>query len=358
MRKLYESVKDILARLNFDDIWAGFSQMPFALFNDNEVYLENGVIPRDDRFYANTVIEFDGGLLAIWTVDEPDNEDSEILASGIVHEMFHGFQNVKGERRGPEELILLRYPDDRENFRLKHIENRLLAKVCLESSLTEKMVLFRRFMALRKYREELIGEIIRCEYLTETCEGMAEYAGTMALKQISPQKYSERIKRYTDMMLAADDRIFHIRRISYYIGTLMCVAAGELGLPLAHDIGGEKKTVFELLSDGVLPEQAEKTEYDPAIDSAYDNYFGEKQKQFDDFLESEHTRTEGEFKIRGFDPMNMVRIGDRILNARFVMLLDMKTNEMMKFFEPVLLDMSPGSDNIAVAYMKLTESVN
>ena len=58
----------------------------------------------------------------------------------------------------------------------------------------------------------------------------------------------------------------------------------------------------------------------------------------------------GNFTIIGYDPMNMVRIGDQMLCKTFIRLEDEK-REVVTFFEPVLLKMKPGSANQVLGYL-------
>ncbi len=59
-----------------------------------------------------------------------EDVDSVILASKMIHEMFHGFQRENGESRFPDELdALYNYSYDACNLELKLIENRIIASL-------------------------------------------------------------------------------------------------------------------------------------------------------------------------------------------------------------------------------------
>jgi len=81
--QLYKLVEFELNKVNFNDLWKGFSKYEFALYNKRKVFLKNGEIPYDNRFLGNTSIDYDGRNLAIWYVEDLDKEDSRELASNI-----------------------------------------------------------------------------------------------------------------------------------------------------------------------------------------------------------------------------------------------------------------------------------
>lgn len=139
MRYLYNKVEQILNTVNFNDIWDGFSKYEFALYDEETVYLEADTIPVDNRFLGNTAIDYNGRLIAIWKILNPLEEDTEYLASNLVHEMFHVFQKSKSENRFPNDLIMLSYPDSIDNFIAKRRENQAVCNAFLSENEDEKL---------------------------------------------------------------------------------------------------------------------------------------------------------------------------------------------------------------------------
>lgn len=68
-----------------------------------------------------------------------EKEDEEELAAGIVHEMFHSFQQETGEMRYPNNLEILDYQLNAGNFTIKYMENILLAKAYMTSKIQQKL---------------------------------------------------------------------------------------------------------------------------------------------------------------------------------------------------------------------------
>src|SRR5699024_5542371 len=128
--------------------------------------------------------DFDGRQMAIWHMDYAD-EDDDVMAANLAHEMFHCFQKEMGESRYPDDLALLAYPADEHHFQMKFAENQLLAQAVRSKGRTA----LEQFVQLRRERETHIGADFQQELLVETIEGSAECIGMKALRQLDEEKY-------------------------------------------------------------------------------------------------------------------------------------------------------------------------
>jgi len=327
MKELYEAVKNELSRLDFEAIWPGFEPIPFALVGGDQVYLDAREIPLGDGFWANTVVEYEGGLLATWCVDNPEDEDVQMLASNIVHEMFHGFQNTVCKKDGASEFALMSYPDDLTAYRIKAAEIRLLARAYTEGD----PAALADFVSLRKSRALLLGDVIKDEYLIEEEEGTAEYAGLCALMQLNPEKFEKYVKEnHIGKLTNPGEELFSVRVMSYFTGAVLCLALKKMGVGFYHCLSASC-SLFEVISDKDI------------IADDFEKYYAIKKAKFDDFLSTNTTVIEKSAKITGFDPMNMWRMGDHIFCARFISL----DGESMP--GPVMLNMVPGSEREVVS---------
>ncbi len=108
LHEYYSEINSRIEKIDFDALWKDFKPLKFALYNDEKCFFDGQYIEKTDDFFANTAIEFNGEVIAIWNVSEPT--DSDVLTSKIVHEMFHGFQTISGEKRYADEMaVFLRY---------------------------------------------------------------------------------------------------------------------------------------------------------------------------------------------------------------------------------------------------------
>ncbi|HWO78686.1 MAG TPA: hypothetical protein VNM69_22745 [Bacillus sp. (in: firmicutes)] len=355
MRELYQNVFQALKNISFNELWPGFSSFTFALYNDEEIYLEDRVIPYDASFIGNTSILYNGEFIAIWKVEHPEQENPLILASNIVHEMFHAFQYDNQETRFPNNLVMLDYPNSLENYQLKSQENKILVQAYKEKGKHKKSELFQKFVAIRKKREALIGEMIHCEYLTETTEGMAEYVGTKALSYLAPELFEERMEKYLNILSNPSVTFFDIRRMSYYTGTVLCLVLDDLGSLFVHPIGETTETVFELAEKQIETHDLAYVEMnaDQQLEEVYQQYLNSKIHAFDDFFKKPHSKTEGSYQICGYDPMNMLKKDNQILCTHFIMLND--ESDHKRFIKgPVVVELTPGATDQVITYYQLT----
>lgn len=337
IRKLYAAVEERMGRIDFEELWQGFHQYEFALYTGDTVYLKDREIAWDERFLANTTITFEGGQLAIWNIGaelsaqrkayakgEPPTEkvlsvvenfpengpDVDILTAGMVHEMFHAFQMEQGEMRFPDDIEVLDYPMETDNFRMKYAENKILAQTFDVTDEGERRELLREFMVLRAARQKCFGSKICYEGRIETVEGMAEYVGTRALYVLSPRKYHVRVAAYQSRLRELSQDMFDVRNQSYYVGALLLLAAKEAGVSLAHKVGAEQRSVWELLKSGLDCE-------DDFMSEILGQRREKQEKIVQDFIHKASAEMTGDFEICGYDPMNMFKVGNWIYGSNF-----------------------------------------
>jgi hypothetical protein len=167
--------------------------------------------------------------------------------------MFHAFQAERGETRYPRDLLALTYPFDARNYRLKYEENLLLSEAFFEKEIGRKIELLNDICGLRAKRAEIIGGMLDCELLAETAEGMAEYVGCLALKELSAEKFGRLASSHADILKTPNKTQFDIRRVSYFSGALLLLTAIDAGLSPNHSVGCEKRTVFEIIASQLKP---------------------------------------------------------------------------------------------------------
>lgn len=318
MRQLYEKIERLLQLVQYEDICPEFRRCGFALYNCEHVWLKDRIIPWDKRFIGNTSIDFEGDAIAIYQVENPQEADEEILTADLVHEMFHAHQQRSGENRYPDDLKLLAYPANMDNYRLKYVENQLLATAYEENGV-RKAGLLAAFRAIRESRRKLLGDDLEQELLAEHIEGRAEYAGCRALQSISIVKFKERMERYLAALRTVNQTFFDIRGQAYITGALYYFVSAECG--------------EELLRSELW------------------KYQQTKKGQIEAFLAQKPVGKKGDYLICGYDPSNMIRSDEQVLCTHFVIL---KSGEKTLFLEgPVLLKIKEGSDQEAEEYWKL-----
>lgn len=299
MNKLYDGIVNRLNKINFEKLYPGFKIYEFALYDDEWVYLKDRKIPRDNRFLGNTAIAFEGGYLAIWYKPEGD---LDILTANIVHEMFHVHQTILKEKRIIDDLNGVKYPITQLNHQLKTMEAELLCEMVKEYS-DDKMD---TFTSIRNKRIE-INPMMSYEMSIESFEGIAEYVKYKALYQLNKDTYTCTIE---DDMKYYRENLIDTRRAAYYSGAFLALILEDVDLKI-----GEK--TFHLYE---LAKRHEKVYEGELITSTseIDEYLSKRDNDF----EFEGKTVSGNYRICGYDPMNMVGREGEILHKHFVMIND------------------------------------
>ncbi|MCL2350725.1 MAG: hypothetical protein FWC67_04515, partial [Defluviitaleaceae bacterium] len=230
----------------------------------------------------------------------------------------------------PNEFALFAYPRDIDNYLLKQAENHYLSKAFAENSLID----LEQFVVLRRARGRIIGtDALRQEMLSETNEGMAEYAGLMALNQLARQKFVEDADKHLEH-LRDTETLQKPRLISYSVGCMICLAMKSIGIDFHHNLS-DSRPLFEFVPQSISD-----------VEKHFETYSKELQDKFAAHHENSREKIVCNAEITGFNPMGMTRLGDEILCDQFVMLSG-------DYIEgPVLLVMEDGSLDKVAAYIR------
>ena len=246
LEKLYYKVKKHIDAVDFSKLWRGFDPLKFALYADNECFFDGRYIEKTDEFIGNTSVFYNGEWIAIWYVQE--QIDPVVLASKIVHEMFHGFQMMHNDSRFPNELgALYDYKYDESNLDLKLKENHLL---CSLSTRFDKEM-FKEFLQIRKYRSKTFGYSYHYESCIEQIEGTANFVELSCLKQLSAELFEKKLSKMRERIIDPAN-LFPIRVICYDIGALLLYVLTE------NDIAFEDGFSPVAFSEDIIADVEEK----------------------------------------------------------------------------------------------------
>ncbi len=312
--KAYRAVDKILNSLDYQSIFSGVHKYRFALYNSEQICIDGKLIPYQDGFIGNTSIPYENGYIAIWNMDFDPIEDTELLAYGLVHEMFHCYQKDNAESRYPSDLILLSYPDDIDNYTKKYSENLYLA----DAYENHDIEAFKRFHLLRNQRLGKYPDMVLQELRAETLEGLAEYAGLSALRMINAEKLRTVSEDYLKKLRAEDSMIFDIRRISYYSGALYFLCLEIFSDAEKCSFGGATTAYEQNVARFLGADTAEIKECG-TISQSYAELVRHRESIVSEHIEKSEF-VDCEASICGYDPMNMFRIGNIIYCSHFICL--------------------------------------
>ena len=243
LAKIYNEVKCHIETVDFSALWDGFAPLKFALYNNKECFFDGNYIEKTDAFLANTAIFYNGEWIAIWCVQE--GEDTVILASKIVHEMFHGFQMANNDSRFFDDMdALYNYKYTDGNLSLKLRENRLLCHLAEHFDKT----LFAEFLGIRKYRLKMYSYEYHYEAYIEQIEGTANYVELQCLKQLSAEQFEKKLLAMREHIVN-QRHLLSVRIVSYDIGALLLFVLAENAV--AFEKGFSSVPFSEAILEGI-----------------------------------------------------------------------------------------------------------
>ncbi len=330
--EIYNEVNSILECVSFDKLFPGFRKYGFAVYNNDEICLNGELMPYDEHFRGNTSIFYKGQRIAIWHCDGREELDLQILAYCIVHEMFHAFQQENNETRFPDDLKMLNAPSDYTFYGMKYAENFALAKAYSDG---DKSAL-RKFFEIRNSRIFQFPKAANEELKAETVEGVAEYIGLLALKSVNVEKFLVQTENHKSKLLDKS-LLFDARRLSYYSGTIFCLTLNKFGYDICNDFSGRS-----LYEQNLIYSQRTADEMNFGwVKRAFAENQARAKAKIQSFLAGAEF-VECEAEVCGYDPMNMLRLGDLVLCNHFILL---QTERGTRLYDtPVVLKLKAESD--------------
>ncbi|GAB1802254.1 hypothetical protein [Priestia megaterium] len=329
---LNQIAKD-LTNMSLERYWPNFELVAYALYDENSVILFNHprynkippksyeILKRGEQFVGNTLILFDGYPTAIADMELYD--DYEGLFSILVHELFHGNQYIKEEKRFPDEMLGITYPLTKENVEIRNRERKSLYNALLETDISKKKQYLNEFISLREKRAEGIKEHLTYENLIESVEGPAWYVEIKAFSEKSSLANDLVLEIYRKNLINAVESASNIRRSCYSSGLFMCLLLDELSPDWKESFLGTKTTLFDLiklLNIAPRKQAIEDVQISPETEAAVNFAIESRKKELDEFEAQigTHLFIEGEIIALSFDPMNIVPFEGRLLHKNYI----------------------------------------
>ena len=324
LKTLHAKVQNTVDSLDFSGIWPGFTPLRFALYDSEKCFFNGQYVEKTDDFCANTSIVYRGEQIAIWMVQE--ELDISVLTSKLVHEMFHGYQNIEGWDCWPMELeALYRYRYDAENLGVKLHENELLLSLLDgpgESALRE-------VLACRKRRSVAHPYEFLYESQVEEIEGTANYVEWQVLKQLDESRAKE-LTEHMRALMTKPEYLFPIRISSYFAGALMINALRGAG---RYPFETASRPVILSELEGVPPFEGEfpgKADAVRRAAEAVEAFDGETRAIVRSALEKNEVVLTGPAELRGVNVYNARCLDGFITSTYFLMYRDGAEDRMIQ----------------------------
>lgn len=354
MTNFLNRITEDLVEANLEDYWPGFEMVAYALYDKCKVHLYNHpkfngnqqnvyqILKRDEQFKGCTLILYEEYPTAI--VDLELYGDYESLFSILVHELFHGYQYIKGEKRFPDEILGITYPLIKENVQLRNLERINLYNALLENNMLKKKEYLNTFFDLREKRTAIINEYLIYENLIETVEGPAWYVELKAYVEKSSLGYDSVLQEYGQYLINKYESTSNIRRSCYSSGLFMCLLLDEFSPGWKERFFSTEETLYDLFkqllgkfikSNPISPIEI-SLETDEVMNFALEN----RKEEFIKFNEQKGMllSIEGEITAKSFDPMNIILLEDKLLHKSFIRVEINKEDYLLK--QPVITDFS------------------
>ena len=330
----------ITRHLNKDSLstfWPDFQTVAYALYTDETVYLFQHPaypetkhsfvqLPWSKEFAGNTSILFHDYPTAIVQMDSSSDKDR--LYAVLAHELFHGLQYVKGDSRFPDEVSGITYPLVAEYVELRQQERLHLYKAVTERDVAERKHHLNQFILFREKRAAVIGPFMKYEQLIETVEGPAFYVELNAYVARSGVRKDEEIRSSGEMLLDIADSTRHLRRSCYSSGLFICLLLDELSPGWQANFMQSELTLYEYFRQFAEPVHEKLSASNSAVDVSVlvTTIMNERDERIEETLRLAKyvLNIQGEIKVAGIDPMNIIASGNKVLHQNFVRL---KMNE-------------------------------
>ncbi|MEC0272706.1 MULTISPECIES: hypothetical protein [Peribacillus] len=347
-----------LVKAKMDNYWPGFELVAYAIYDKSNVYLFNHpkfsnppctyhILKWDTEFTADTIIMYEEYPTAIVNLDH--YKEYEDLFSIAVHELFHGYQYIKDEKRFPDEMMGITYPLSKENVELRNQERANLYCAMLENNLINKKQYLNAFISLREKRTAKIEEYLTYENLIETIEGPAWYVELKAYSEKSPLDNDSVLKKYAQQLINKYESTSCIRRSCYSSGLFMCSLLEELSPGWMESFFDREDTLYDLLKQHTgddMEDSMADVKISPETEEVINFAMEERMKAFEEFNEQAgiHLYIEGKITAESYDPMNIIPLEDKLLHKSFIKVR--MNNEDFLIQQPVIAHADHGIQNI------------
>ncbi|OJD71026.1 hypothetical protein [Bacillus sp. NH11B] len=364
MNKYLNRISKDLVNANLDNYWSGFESVAYALYDKSYVYLFNHprmkknqqnnyqILNWDEQFNGCTLILYNDYPTAIVNIEL--YEDYKSLYSILVHELFHGFQYVKGETRFANEIMGITYPLSKENVELRNQERTNLFSAVLENNIIKKKLYLNTFIALREKRAAKFNNYLLYENLIETIEGPALYVELKAYSEKTPIAYKSVLKKYGQHLMDKYESTSDIRKSCYSSGLFMCLLLDEFSPGWKESFWGKEETLYDIfkqLSDDFI--KISNIEISPETEEVINFAIQNRKNTFGNFEQQKgiHLFIEGEITAKSFDPMNIVPFENSLLHKNFIKVRI--NNEDYLVQQPVIAYCKGGLQNIIKLHLIL-----
>ena len=344
---LVSEITEIIDSINYKKIYRFFEKQKIAIYHDGFLYFSDSKTPFTNLIRDSIKEVKDLAILNY----ESLVEDNLLNAGFFIKKMVTNVFYHRHDRRIPNDLIALQYPNIYLNFDYMRYERRLLIKAYHSTDNYVKLNYFRMFLNVRDLRRQLIGnEFSMLEYGLETITGLSEYVMYKAIASIDKKLMKNYIKDLVSSFDLNASGYFDFRHANLYSGLLLVLIMNDLQIDIER-LYESDQTLYQVVSSKVqFIREPIAFKSDKSLLEKMTRYEEEISEKFLIFFENEPKRVTGYYQIFAYDPERIFVDKDNLYHESFVILKNLLNNELIKIEGPVVTKIIDNSYDIVTSY--------
>lgn len=347
INSLVVEIEKIIDTINFKKIYNFIEKQKIAIYHDGFLYFNDS-----KTTFANSIRENIQNNYNIAILNYEDLTDNLIINAGFfVKQMVLNMFYRKHDRRIPNELIALRYPNIYLNYDYMRYERKLLLKAFSTNDNYIKLNNFRMFLNVRDLRRQLIGnEYSMLEYGLETINGLAEYSMYKAIELLDKKLNKQLLKQFIASFNEVGTDCYDFKHSNQYSGLMLVLIMTELQIDII-DFFESELTLYQICTKKVnFIREPIAFRSDKTLLEKINEYEESVSEKFAVFFENEPKRVNGYFQIFAYDPDRIFVDKDNFYHESFIILKNLTTNELVKINGPIVTKVLDNSYDIVTSY--------
>lgn len=340
-------IEKVIKTINFKKVYNYIKLQNIAIYKDGFLYFSDSKVP----YYSNIRQNINEYKNYAILNDEELNESNFYNAALFVRQMVLNMFYENHDRRIPNDLIALQYPNIYLNFDYMQYERQLLLKAITMSDIYVKLNYLRMFLNVRDLRRQLIGnDFSMLEYGLETITGLADYTLYKALLFLDRKQAKSIIKSLISRFISLGKDHFDFRHANVFSGFFLLILMNDLQFEI-ENIYDSDQTLYQIISRKVnFIREPIAFRSDKNLLNKINEYEASISEKFAVFFDTNPKRVTGYYQIFAYDPERVFVDKDNLYHESFVVLKNLLNNELIKIQGPVVTKIMDNSYDIVSQY--------
>lgn len=341
------SIEEIINTINFKKIYSFFEKQKIAIYHDGFLYFSTYKLAFAAPIRTNINNLKDYAILNLESLEADNLINAGLFIKQMVMNMFY----KRHDKRIPNDLIALQYPNIYLNYDYMRYERQLLIKAYNSTDNYVKLNYFRMFLNVRDLRRQLVGnEFSMLEYGLETITGLSEYAMYKAVNILDKKVMKNRLKTLLRDFTLNSKEYFDFRHSNIHSGLFLVLMMNDLQIDI-ESLYEKEQTLYQVVCEKInFIREPIAFRSDKSLLEKLTEYEESISEKFSIFFDNEPKRITGYYQIFAFDPDRIFVDKDNLYHESFVILKNLLNNELIKLNGPVVTKILDNSYDIVTSY--------